>query len=80
MLLPSSAEVSRIHHRACRLGCSPEENCCSWKGVECDNTTGHVITQSAQPILARFSAYLVLESSAKAYHIDLRKTISEGIA
>ncbi|CAN4097067.1 unnamed protein product [Withania somnifera] len=26
------------------LSWMPEKNCCSWKGVECDNTTGHVIT------------------------------------
>ncbi|CAN4097069.1 unnamed protein product [Withania somnifera] len=26
------------------LSSSARKNCCSWKGVECDNTTGHVIT------------------------------------
>ncbi|KAL3322732.1 hypothetical protein AABB24_040030 [Solanum stoloniferum] len=25
-----------------------DENCCQWKGVECDNTTGHVITLDLQ--------------------------------
>ncbi|KAH0684965.1 hypothetical protein KY285_021693 [Solanum tuberosum] len=48
-----------------------EENCCNWKGVECDNTTGHVITLDLhqQFLQGEFGTYLLGLSHLR--HLDL---------
>ncbi|KAH0681498.1 hypothetical protein KY284_022583 [Solanum tuberosum] len=48
-----------------------EENCCNWKGVECDNTTGYVITLDLhqQFLQGEFGTYLLGLSHLR--HLDL---------
>ncbi|XP_049389944.1 receptor-like protein EIX2 [Solanum stenotomum] len=48
-----------------------EENCCNWKGVECDNTTGHVITLDLHQQFLQGEFGTSLRGLSHLRHLDL---------
>ncbi|XP_060210879.1 receptor-like protein EIX2 [Lycium barbarum] len=55
-----------------------EENCCRWEGVECDNTTGHVITLDLRKQLLQGESGIFLPDLPYLRHLDLSQNDFRG--
>ncbi|KAK6774251.1 hypothetical protein RDI58_029490 [Solanum bulbocastanum] len=55
-----------------------DENCCQWKGVECDNTTGHVITLDLQKQFLQGEFGISLLGLPHLRHLDVSQIDFQG--
>ncbi|XP_059276989.1 receptor-like protein EIX2 [Lycium ferocissimum] len=55
-----------------------EENCCRWEGVECDNTTGHVITLDLHKQFLQGEFGISLLGLTHLRHLDLSQNDFRG--
>ncbi|KAG5570050.1 hypothetical protein H5410_059816 [Solanum commersonii] len=53
-------------------------NCCQWKGVECDNTTGHVITLDLQKQFLQGEFRISLLGLPHLRHLDMSQIDFQG--